>query len=164
MIKFSREGVSFSYYGDTVLRKWPWVSGARYRSSIHACDFNSLQRYWWMVGSLEAKLLERPGSEKNVIGARFYEIFAEYCKFKFPKQYVVVLYDIDSSQKDSAFWSRLPHKSAVAFAKDAVFLICKNRNQMLSITYNTNTMFATALAIEAGVLVDCNQWQDSPEE
>lgn len=163
MIKFSREGISFSYYCDTVLRRWPWVSGSRYSSSIHACDFNSLHQYWWLVGSLEAKLLEKPGSDKNVIGARFYELFTEYCKFKYPKQHIVVLYDIDVSQKDSSFWDRLPNKSAVAFAKDAVFLVCNSRSQMLSITYNTPTVFATAIAVEAGVLVDCNQWQDKLE-
>lgn len=163
MIKLSLEGITFNYYGDRLLVRWPWVAGDRYSSSIHACDFNSLRHYWFIVGSLEAKLLENPLSGKNVVGTRFYELFAEYCRFKYSNQCVVVLYDIDASKKDSAFWSRLPTKNAMAFAKDAVFLVCKDRPQMLSITYNTPTEFATALAVESGVLVDCNQWQDNLE-
>lgn len=164
MIKFSREGISFSYYCDTLLRRWPWVSGTRYSSSIHACDFNSLQHYWWFVGSLEAKLFEKPGYDRNVVGSRFYELLPDYCRFKYPKQHVVVLYDIDASQKDGTFWSRIPARKAVAFAKDVVFLLCKDRTQMLSITYNTPVTFATAIAVEAGTLVECNQWYTNTGE
>lgn len=158
MIKISRKGISFNYCGDTLLRRWPWSSGDRYSSSIHACDFNSLRDYWWHVGGLEARLSS--SGERSVIGSRMYEVLAEYCKFKYPNSSVVVLYDIDCSQKDSSFWSRIPSAKATAFAKDVVFLQCKDREQMLAVMVNTPTAFATALAVEAGVLVDCNQWSD----
>lgn len=159
MIKISREGVSFNYCGDRLLRRWPWASGDRYSSSIHACDFNSLRDYWWHVGGLEARLLQS-SSEHSVVGSRMYEVLTEYCRIKYQNSSVVVLYDIDCNQKDSAFWTRLPAKKAVAFAKDVVFLLCKDREQMLSVMNNTPVAFATALAIESGTLVDCNQWSD----
>ena len=159
MIKISRKGISFHYYGDTLLRRWPWASGDRYSSSIHACDFNSLRDYWWHVGGLEAKLLEADSARKTT-GARMYEVLSEYCKFKYPNNTVVVLYDIDCSKKDSAFWSRLPKGKALAFAKDVVFLLCKDRDQMLAVTSNIPVDFATAIAVESGTLVDCNQWKD----
>ena len=159
MIKISRKGISFSYYGDTLLRRWPWASGDRYSSSIHACDFNSLRDYWWHVGGLEAKLLHSD-PDRNVAGSRMYEVLSEYCKFKYPNSNVVVLYDIDCSQKDGAFWSRLPKGKAIAFSKDVVFLLCKDRDQMLSVMRNVPVAFATALSIESGTLVDCNQWED----
>lgn len=159
MIKISREGISFNYCGDTLLRRWPWASGDRYSSSIHACDFNSLRDYWWHVGALEAKLAKED-SDKSVVGVRMYEILADYCKFKYLHSSVVVLYDIDCSQKSSAFWSKLPTKRAVAFAKDVVVLVCKDREQMISVMENIPVVFATAIAVESGVLVDCNQWSD----
>ena len=159
MINISREGLSFNYFGDRLLRRWPWRSGDRYSSSIHACDFNSLRDYWWHVGALEARLLQSDAS-RNVSGMHMYEVLADYCKLRYPHSTVVVLYDIDCTKKDGTFWSRLPAKRAVEFSKDVVCLVCKDRDQMLSVMGNIPVAFATAIAVDSGAMIDCNQWRD----
>lgn len=161
MIKFSREGISFSYYGDIITRYWPWYRGAndKYYSSLHATDFNHFREYWATVGAVGAQL--RLGTdESKVVGMRMHEVLCDYAHRRFPGEHLAVLCDINPASKDSTFWKRIPRQQAEQLLKDVAIFRCKSRDQMLEITYGTPTQFATSYAIENGILVDCNLWGD----
>ena len=161
MINVSREGVSFSYHGDVITRRWPWLSGDRYVSSLHATDFNHFREYWHTVGTVNAQLHLSP-SDSKVVGLRLHEILSDYARRRFPGEHLAFLCEINPAARDSAFWKRIPRQQAEQLLKDVAVFRCKSREQMLEITFGTPTSFATAYAIEHGVLVDCNLWSDGP--
>lgn len=157
MIKVSREGVSFSYYGDTLTLRWPWSNGHRFHSSLHATDFNHFREYWQTVGEVGA-MIRSGTSEDKVVGFGMHEMVCDYARRKFPGEYVAVLCNINPAAKDGAFWRRLPKQHAEQLLKDVAIFRCKSRQQMLELTYGTTPDFAVAYAVENGVLVDCNLW------
>lgn len=157
MFKLSREGVSFRYQGDVVLRRWPWLKAAKYSSQLHAYDFNNFKDYWQHIGALDAAL-QTPTIRDKVVGLRMHEVLCDYAMLKFPGEHIAVLCDINPQGRDHTFWNRLPRHQAEQLAKDVAVFRCKDRAQMLDITIGTPPGFATVYAIENGRLVDCNLW------
>lgn len=157
MIRVSRDGVSFSYYGDVITRRWPWVKGPRYVSSLHATDFNHFRDYWQTVGEVGA-MLRSGKSDDRVVGVGMHEVLCDYVHRRYPGEYVAVLCNINPEAKDGSFWRRMPKQQAEQLLKDVAVFRCNSRQQMLELTYGTTTDFAVAYAVENGILVDCNLW------
>lgn len=159
MIKLSREGLHFRRHGDTILLRWPWAQGTRFSSSLYAYDFNNFRDYWLHVGGLEGALRSAEKTER-IRGLRMSELLAYYAAHKYAGEHVVVMYDIDPSKKDSAFWKRIPRHQAEQLIKDVAVFRCRDRSEMLHVVQGTPPEFATAYAFENGTIVDCNQWRD----
>lgn len=160
MVNVTKRGVSFSYYGDVVTLRWPWVSGDRFRSSLHATDFNHFRDYWVKVGQVGEMAFRMRSSDKDLVGVHTYEVLAAFVKAKYPGEYVVVLSDVDLASKDDAFWRKLPKEKVSQFKKDFVVLRCKDRKQAMDISTSTDSGFATAYAFQDGVLIDTNLGED----
>lgn len=158
MVSVTKQGISFSYYGDEITLRWPWVYGDRFHSSLHATDFNHFRDYWIKVGQVGEQAFRIRSSGKDLLGVQAYEVLSAFAKAKYPGEYVVVLADIDLSSKDDAFWRKLPKDKAAQFTKDFVVLRCKDRAQMLDISTSTEPGFASAYAFQDGILVDTNLW------
>ena len=120
-MRINKQGISFSYYGDTLT----WLWGKGYSSALYEGIFSDRNHYWQHIGAVE----ERSRTKGNLVGASWHNIITFWVKSRFLYETVVVVWDIQYNTKDKAFWRSLPRKSVEAFLEDVVVFRCKDLNQ-----------------------------------
>ena len=149
-MKVSKEGFSFKYHGDVVLRYWPWIySKYKYRSQLLSRDFNSFPEYWMAVGE-ESTLIKTTHSTGKLSGFDIKEVLGQWSARLYPAEYIVILFDINHGAKGPSFWSRLTVKQKSTLLKDYVVLRCKDKNGASALIESIAPQFASAFVFLNG--------------
>lgn len=165
-----KQGLEYSFHGDTLLRRWPWAKDAKslgkYKSNLYDRDFNSLSDYWTHVGALEEKLAE---PVEKVTSFSWETVLEIWVNATFPGSDVVILKDIRYEAKGLSFWARLPVERIAHLTSDVVVLRCKDRQEVTDLLCNIDTSFADAYGFSGGKYTWSNHgieewWNDEKEE
>lgn len=153
MLKINKKGFWFEYKEDHICLNWFWHKPLhRYYSEKLHHNFHSLKDYReYSVSNSDVK-------HKNILGFDTRDIIEEWVEYKFSKEYVVVLMDINISEKSMEFWEGIPYTKKIVFSKEIIVLKCKDFRQVSQIIESVEREFAIALGFKAGNLVVSNDY------
>lgn len=156
MIRLEKEGIVFSYHGDVLTWKWPWLprENTKFSSAQYKFSCNSLVDYWKQLGVISYK---ETSSISKVAGLSMHDVISQWVKTNLRFGFYVVLHDINPRVKPMDFWDRVPEKDRVEFAKDVVILRCKDLKEVESLCDSVSTDFAAAEGIVYGEIVYWNE-------
>lgn len=161
MFKLTKQGLVFSYNGDVITARWPWLiraSGSVYTSDLIP-DFNSFKEYWLKRGR-DLKGI----SESKIQCIAQGELLADWTRRAYPASFVITLTDINPNRRVGDFWTRLPAGTLKnLISSDLVVLICKDRSEGLKLCGAIPRDLGEARLLKDGVLIDTNLWADEPE-
>ena len=153
MIKINKKGFWFEYKLDHICLNWFWHKPLhRYYSEKLHHNFNSLKDY------NEYSIANSDVKHKNILGFDARDIIEEWVEYKFSKEYIVVLMDINISEKAMTFWDEIPYTKKIVFSKEIIVLVCKDFRQVSQIIESVERGFAIALGFKAGNLVVSNDY------
>ncbi len=102
------------------------------------------------------KLIPYKNSSK-LDGANYEDIISQWIFFKYPKNHIIVLTNINVDAKNIQFWAKVPKTDTLHFMKDVVILHCKDRTEVLRLIENIPSNFADAHGYSAGSLITYNK-------
>ena len=145
------KGIWFNYMGDRICIMWFWNSlPNRYFSEKLHCTFSSIKEYKKYMGSAIGM------KERNIFGMSYKELIGDWVGMNFDGEHVLVLTDIDLTQKPDYFWENIPYLRKVAFSEEVVILKCKDFSQLQRIVDSIEPGFANAWGYRAGMLITTN--------
>lgn len=162
-MKLSRQGYSYKYHGDEVLKYWPWVrknSFAKYYSSLLSRDFNSFPEYWKIIGEETALVKLTTSSTSKMSGFSLSEVIELWSARLWVNEFIVVLTDINPGAKGPGFWSRLTRDQRTSLGEDVVVLRCKDRSELTHLVDSTDPTFACAMGLLNGTTLCTNTWRE----
>ena len=152
-ITLNRRGIWFPFEGDRICRSWFWKRDTNvYYSEKFNRSFYSLADYLKYIGSLGPTM-----GSSSMSGLNYGDILPEWVSYKFPKEIIVVLTDINTGKKTLDFWNKVPHPNREVFGKDIVILYCKDLGQLKRIIDSIDISFADAYGFKNGELVYWNE-------
>lgn len=153
-MKLTKQGIEYVYHGDTLIYFWPWkASSGKFYSSEYNSYFNNFREYWRHVG------LNTPTSirtREKLQGFSYEEILAQWVKFKFPFEAVIILKDLNLYEKSLSFWTKIPKDRIEYMSKDVVILRCNDKQEITRIIESIDIEFAEAFGYYEGNLIDHN--------
>lgn len=153
-MKLTMQGVEYNYHGDKILRFWPWkVKDGKFYSNEYSIYFSSLREYWKFIGRSHSGKFE---AKDKVDGFSYEEIIAEWVRFKFPFDAIIVLTNIELSGNALSFWKNIPEHRFKYMTKDVVVLICDGKSELLKLIDSIPVELAQAVACYEGTLIGHN--------
>ena len=147
-MKIDKKGIWKKFEGDRICHVWFWRStpGSNYSEKFNQY-FNSFNDYLKFVGSTRASM--KSGS---IMGFTNNDIILDWARYKFSNEIVVILTDLDLTEKPSSFWDSIPYEKKIVFGKDVVVLRCKDLSQAKILVDSITPDFAEAFAFRDGEL------------
>ncbi|MNK09965.1 hypothetical protein D3C87_279750 [compost metagenome] len=153
-MKLTRQGVEYTYHGDTLTYFWPWKArNGKFYSAEYSTYFSSFRDYWKHVGMNLPSIVR---SREKLVGYSFEEITAQWVRCKFPFEAIVVLFNIELSAKSLAFWAKVPKEKMEYMSKDVVILRCNDKTEVTRLIESIDPSFADAFGYCEGNLIDYN--------
>lgn len=154
-MKIKKEGIEFSYNGDTITRRWPWYfkEGSKYHSEQYSLYFNDFKTYWKHVGAVPGLFLN---NDKKLEGLSYAEIIGQWVRYKYPYDTIVVLKDVNVSERGLSFWAKIPRDKLEHIQKDIIVLRCGSKENANEIVDSIEPSFAEAFAFSGGILINYN--------
>lgn len=153
ILKINKKGFWFRYKEDNICLNWFWHKSLHkyYSEKLHH-NFNSLKDYnEYPISNSDVK-------HKNILGFDVKDIIEEWVEIKFNKECIVVLMDINISEKSMNFWDEIPYTKKIVFSKEIILLKCKDFRQVYQIIDSVEREFAIALGFKAGNLITSNEY------
>lgn len=136
-IHFSKLGIYLKFFGRSVFLFWSrpvsWPFVKRSPETIPYKNSSKLQ------------------------GASYLEMISEWVSFKYPKNHIIVLTDINVQAKNVQFWAKVPKTDMIHFVKDMVILYCQDKSEVIRLVENIPSTFAEAHGYSAGELITHNK-------
>lgn len=153
-MNLNKQGISFPYSGDRLTRLWPWSSAeGRYYSQEFNKYFNNLKDYWKHHGAFYKHDFDRSAKME---GFSYEEVLTQWVRDRYPYDAVVVMTNIDVSERSLSFWARLPKEKIESLTKDIVVLRCNSRAEIIELADSIDSKFADTYAFYAGKLIGFN--------
>lgn len=154
-MRFKKEGIEFKYHGDIVTRRWPWFypGDAKYHSEKYSLYFNKFSTYWVHVGRAE-HIFEGPKSKLQ--GFTYQELIGQWVRQIYPGENIVVLKDVNVSERGLSFWAKVPKDKIEHIQKDIIVLRCGSKENACEIVDSVERTFAEAFAFSGGILINYN--------
>jgi len=154
-MKFKKEGIEFEYHGDVITKRWPWFfkEGSKYHSKNYSMYFNEFNTYWKHVGIAEKAFVK---SDKKLEGFSYSEVIGEWARVRYPYEFIVVLKDVNVSERGLSFWAKIPKEKLEHIQKDVIVLRCGTKENACEIVDSIERQFAEAFAFANGVLINYN--------
>lgn len=158
--KFTKKGIWFIHNKDYICYNWFWnrSAGNNYYSQKFSINFPSLKAYEKYADHIGYSGPEADIKSKNIFGLNYEDIIREWVQLNFGSECIVILTDIDVSQKSMDFWDSIPYVKKVVFTKEVVVLKCKDFSQVEQIVNSVERKFASAFGFKAGTLVYTNDY------
>lgn len=155
-MKFKKIGIEFEYHGDTITRRWPWFfrGGSKYHSERYSMYFDNFSTYWKHAGIAEMAFCDSHKSKME--GFTYQELIGQWVRYKYPYESVVVLKDVNVSERGLSFWSKIPKDKIEHIQKDIIVLRCGSKENANEIVDSIESSFAEAFAFSGGILINYN--------
>jgi hypothetical protein len=154
-MKLTDKGIVFGYHGDTITRRWPWKDrhGSKFFSQEYSMYFNDFNTYWKHVGVAQIAF---SGRSEKLQGFTYGEIIGQWVQLKYPYESIVVLKDVNVSERGLSFWARIPKDKIQHIQKDIIVLRCGSKENACEIVDSIERTFAEAFAFSGGILINYN--------
>jgi hypothetical protein len=151
-MKINKKGIWFNYMGDNICLMWFWNPLENtYFSEKLRCTFFSLKEYKKYMGSAVGI------KGRNIFGLSYKSLIADWVKANFKGEHILILTNIDLSQKPAVFWENIPYVRTLIFTEEVVILKCKDASQMQKIIDSIEPKFAAAWGYRGGNLISTNE-------
>lgn len=155
-MKFSRAGITRNFYNDSFTWHWPFQrKNGKYFSATYGLYFNSVKDYWQHVGSVSQKMLQ---DNAKLDSYSLEEVLSKWAISLYSTSAFIILYNLNVSAKDIAFWARIPHSTLQHLSHDVVIMRCSDKREVYSLLESTPTEFANAIGFCNGLRLSSN-WE-----
>jgi hypothetical protein len=96
-------------------------------------------------------------SSPKLFGFDYPEILSQWIAFKYPREHIIVLLNINVQAKNIQFWAKVPQTDMKYFLQDTVILRCKDKSEVIRLVENIPPDFADAYGYSAGSLFTYNK-------
>jgi hypothetical protein len=154
-MNINKQGITYLYSGDRLTLLWPWVPvEGRYYSQEFNRYFNNLKEYWKHHGAFYKYDLDHT---TKMEGFSWGEVMTHWVRDRYPYDAIVVMTNINVSERSLSFWARLPKDKIECMQRDVVILRGNSRSEIMEIAESIDSKFADTFAFYSGKLIGGNQ-------
>lgn len=155
---FTNKGLQLKVKDFVFTLTWPWFWGKGIYY-IRVMDQEYYFHTFFEVVQYSLSVEHLATKSTRLLGLSWEEVLAFLLRTHpdYSKGFILVLEDIDISQKSSNFWSSMPLEDTRKFTKDLVVLRCKNLQETEKLFHSISRGFAKASVYLNGSLIYTNE-------